>query len=39
MCLGFFEFVHNAKNRSKGLLDSLLGLLLRWQSRIHKEPF
>jgi len=27
--LGFFEFVHNAKNRSIGLMDSLLGLLLR----------
>jgi len=27
--LGFFEFVHNAKNRGKGLMDSLLGLLLR----------
>jgi len=27
--LGFFEFVHNAQNRGKGLMDSLLGLLLR----------
>ncbi len=27
--LGFFEFVHNAKNRGKRLLDALLGLLLR----------
>jgi len=27
--LGFFEFAHNAKNRGKGLMDSLLGLLLR----------
>ena len=27
--LGFFEFVLNAKNRGKGLMDSLLGLLLR----------
>lgn len=26
--LGFFEFVHNAKRRGKGLLDSLLRLLL-----------
>jgi transposase len=26
--LGFFEFVHNAKNRGKRLLESLLGLLL-----------
>ncbi len=26
--LGFFEFVHNAKKRGKGLLDSLLPLLL-----------
>jgi len=26
--LGFFEFVHNAKKRGKGLLDSLLCLLL-----------
>ena len=27
--LGFFEFVHNANNRGKRLLDALLGLLLR----------
>lgn len=27
--LGFFEFVHNAKKRGKGLMESLLGLLLR----------
>ncbi len=26
--LGFFEFVHNAKNRGKRLLESLLGLVL-----------
>ena len=26
--LGFFEFVHNARNRGKRLLGSLLGLLL-----------
>ena len=26
--LGFFEFVHNARIRGKGLLQPLLGLLL-----------
>ena len=26
--LGFFEFVHNARNRGKRLLEALLGLLL-----------
>jgi transposase len=26
--LGFFEFVHNSKQRGKGLLESLIGLLV-----------
>jgi hypothetical protein len=26
--LGFFEFVHNAKKRGKGLLNSLLELIM-----------
>lgn len=28
LCLGFFEFVHNAKNRGKALLGALLENLL-----------
>ena len=36
--LGFFEFVHNVRNRGKRLLGSLLGLLLGQQPETHNEP-
>lgn len=33
--LGFFEFVHNAKQRGKGLMESLLCIFLCHQSETH----
>jgi hypothetical protein len=37
--LSFFQFVHNARVRRKGLLPGLLGALVTQLSETHKERF